>query len=123
MRLVHELYKNSPQKRHTRSRIGKIQGIDDLAMALERTMRQRDTGEITDGEAKTKMQALQQMSELFEQRAQAKLLEQPPKAPLPEFMRLSIEGENADRAERLAKAKREREELEGKTASSSEGEP
>jgi hypothetical protein len=92
--------------------MGKMQSVEDLAMAMEHTMRQIERGEITDGEAKTKMQGLQQMSQLLEQRAQAKLLEQPPKQDLPEFMRLSIEGENADRAERLAKAKQEREERE-----------
>jgi len=90
--------------------MGKIQTIEELATAMERTMGQMERGEITEGEAKTKMQGLQHMGQLFEQRAQAKLLERPPKQDLPEFMRIHMEGENAERAERLAKAKQEREE-------------
>jgi hypothetical protein len=110
MRLVQDLYKKSPKQRSPRSRMGKIQTIEELATAMERTMGQMERGEITEGEAKTKMQGLQQMGQLFEQRAQAKLLERPPKQDLPEFMRIHMEGQNAERAERLAKAKQEREE-------------
>jgi hypothetical protein len=112
MRLVQDLYKKLPTKRNARSRTGKIQNIEELATAMEKTLRQIERGEITEGEAKTKLQGLQHMGQLFEQRAQAKLLERPPKAPLPEFMRIHIEGRNAERAERLAKAKQEREQLE-----------
>jgi hypothetical protein len=50
-------------------------------------------------------------------------MERPPKAPLPEFMRIDIEARNEERAQRRAKEKAEKEALEGSAASPSKGDP
>ena len=86
-------------------------------------MQQMERGEITAVEAKTTMQGLEQMSHLFEQRVQQHGSQQAPEAPLPEFMRIEIEGRNEERAQRRAKERAEKEAIEGGAASPSKGDP
>lgn len=119
--VVLDLIQSLPHKRSIRS--GNMQNAEDLLKAGEATMQQMDRGEITTVEAKTKMQGIEQMGQLLEQREQEKESQQLPKDDLPEFMRIDMELDNAERLEKLAKARQEREALEWAAANPSAANP
>ena len=87
-RVVLDLIQSLPRKRSIRS--GNMQNVEDLLRIAKATMQQLNRGEITGAEGKTTMQALDQMSQLFEQQAQEKKSQRPRKELLPDFMRSAL---------------------------------
>jgi hypothetical protein len=122
-RLLLAVYATLPRRRSCRSRVRKMQSIEDLVSVAEQTTQEVSQGQITPEEANATMRGVEQAGQLLKMRSEKHNVERPPKAPLPEFMRLDIEARNEERAQRRAKEKAEKEALEGAAASPLKGDP
>jgi hypothetical protein len=90
-RLVIELILRLLPYRSPAARLGVIQGFEDLQNAAVKKLRQMFRGDITPTDAQAIMSALGQVGRLFEQRAEEKQSQQPPKQILPDFMIEALE--------------------------------
>jgi hypothetical protein len=110
-RLLMAIYPTLPRRQPSRTRVGKMQSIEDLVSVAEQTTQQMIQGDITPEEAKVTMQGVEQLGHLLKQRTEQHQLQRPPKAPMPEFMRAGLEAARQICSEEYSKAKNEREAL------------
>jgi len=122
-RLLISVYATLPRRRSCRSRVGKMQSVEDLVSVAEQTTQQVSQGQITPEEANATMRGVEQAGQLLKMRSEKHNMERPPKAPLPEWMRIDIEARNEERALRRAKEKAEKEAFDGATVNPSKGDP
>jgi hypothetical protein len=122
-RLLFAVYETLPRRRSCRSRVRKMQSVEDLVSVAEQTTQQVSQGQITPEEANATMRGVEQAGQLLKMRSEKHNMERPSKAPLPEFMRIDIEARNEERAQRRAKEKAEKEGLGSAAATPSKGDP
>jgi hypothetical protein len=113
LRLAVGLLQSLLDSRSKRSRIGKMQTMEDLLSVSEHSLQQMSRGEITPEEAKTRMQGVEQMGQLIKQNAAEQRATPRPKEPLPEFMRVALEAAQEERVERKARERKEALERDG----------
>ncbi len=113
LRLVVGLLNSLLDHRSKRSRMGKMQNVEDLLSVGEQTMQEMSRGEITPEEAKATMQGVEQMGQLIKQFTEEQQSQPRPKAPLPEFMRAGLEAAREERLQRQAREQKEALEREG----------